>query len=157
MLPRALKIFSALVVLTLFSPFILTDRLYQTAQSGKFFYFELLTELLFPLFLFLLTRYPETRKIFRSKITQLLIALTLSSAVSGIFGLDPWSSFGNDVVRLTGWFFQVHALLFYCYLSIVFLFSEQAKTYFLQILVAISAPLSLFAVLESKKNHSLSW
>jgi len=140
-----------LVGLTLFTPFVLTDALYQTAQSGKFFYFEILTALLFPIFVFLLTLYPETRKFFRSRITQLVIAFTLVSIISGIFGIDPWSSFGNDVARLMGWFFQIHVLLFYCYLSVVFLFSEQAKTYFLQLLVAISAPLSLLAVLESKK------
>ncbi|MDD4477243.1 MAG: O-antigen ligase family protein [Patescibacteria group bacterium] len=105
--------------LTLIAPLLVFTSLMYPFVTSKVFFFRILIEILFFLYLYIALKYKE----YRPRLSGLLICLSVYSLVlllSGIFGVDWNLSFWGDFERLGGIFSWLHFVAYFVILVSVF-------------------------------------
>lgn len=120
---QAQKILQAGSLLSLLTIFLVFPSLLFPYITSKQLVFNLLIEALFPIWLFLMWRWPQLRppkKLIAYGIIAYLGAILLSTFFSSDFNLSFW----GDAERMLGWFHLVHYFLLYFYLIAAFTTKE---------------------------------
>jgi O-antigen ligase len=107
------------VVASWLSFFIVSKSLYFPYVTGKQLYFNILVEILFGVWLYLIFKYPKTQPK-RSLITISFFIWLAVMLVSSIFGVDFNLSFWGDAERMLGWFSLAHYFILYLIIITVF-------------------------------------
>jgi len=107
------------VIASWLSFFLITKGLYFPYVTGKQLYLNILVEILFGVWLYLIFKYPEARPK-RSLITISFFAWLAVMLASSLFGVDFNLSFWGDAERMLGWFSLVHYFLLYLIIITVF-------------------------------------
>ncbi|MBU2415779.1 O-antigen ligase family protein [Patescibacteria group bacterium] len=107
------------VYLSFLSIFLVCKSLLFPYITGKQIYFNILTEILFIIWLLFIVKYPESRPK-KSLITIGLFFFLASIFLSSIFGVDFNLSFWGDIERMLGVFHIAHFLILYLVIITVF-------------------------------------
>lgn len=141
------------VYLALLTPLVYIPQTLFGAIFGKMIYFQIITELTFPFFLYLIIFY----KGFRPKIsglTKLILLFFTVLFLSSLLGIDWHKSFWGDDERMRGLFGLLHFLAFYFYIITVFKTSDDRRKLILFV-IAVGILVAVFGVAE-RINPALS-
>lgn len=131
------QILQAGLFLSLGVIFLVSSKMLFPYITSKQISFNILMELLFPIWLVLAWKFPKYRP-YKSYVTYGLIAYLLVILVSSFTGIDFNLSFWGDSERMLGFFHILHFFLFYLYLITAF---RDRKDW--DVLLSISVALAL--------------
>ncbi|MFA5133258.1 MAG: O-antigen ligase family protein [Patescibacteria group bacterium] len=128
------------------APLVFIPQVIFSTVLGKMIYFQIIVEIIFPFYIYLIIAYPEARpKI--SSLTKIILAFFIVLVVTSLFGADFHKSFWGDDQRMRGIFSLLHFLAFYFYVITCFC-GERDKKNILRFAIAIGMAIGLFAFLE---------
>lgn len=105
--------------LTLFTPLIISSSLFFPYITGKAFFFRIIVEIIFALWLLLVWHEPTYRPK-RSWIMWSVVALMVVSTLATILGANPYRSFWSNFERMGGLVSYLHLLAYFLVISSVF-------------------------------------
>ncbi len=122
--------------LLLLTPLIISSSLFFPYITGKAFFFRVIVEVVFCLWLLLAWREPVYRPQ-RSWIMWGVLALFAASALATVFGANPYRSFWSNWERMGGLVSYLHLLAYFLVISAVFR-SEQIWRWFFRSSIFVS-------------------
>ncbi len=125
-------------------PFVVVLKHLYPWVSGKIWGFQLIIEILFPLYVLLAFRRREFRPS-KNPFLYALLAYFAVATLSMLLGENPHRSFWDKPDRLTGMFFQYHLLAFFLMAGAVW---RRAMTVPIVAAIAAAAVLSLHAIMQ---------
>lgn len=138
-----IAIFTALVYLSLLTPFWVFKELLFPFVTSKAFYFRITIELAFPFYLYLVTVFKDLRPNLKSPLSLLVSGFLLTNFLSAVFGVNVNRSLWGNFERMGGVFYLAHLVLLYFY---VVCLGQMGGVYirrFLKALLAVAAVITL--------------
>ncbi len=130
----------------LLTPLLVADSLFFPFITGKAFFFRIVTEVIFILWLALILLKSNYRP-HGSMILFGLILLVLISTLASIFGVNPYRSFWSYYERMDGLLSYFHLLAYFLVL-ISMLKTERIWQWFLKVSVGVSVLVTLYGLLQ---------
>lgn len=144
------KIIKIGILLSLFTPLVISQSTFYPYIFGKAIFFQILIEILLIFYLVLIIQKPE----FRPKLNPLNITLLIYFSVfilTTLTGLDPIRSFWSTQERMTGTFNLLHFGAFFLILGNVFK-SKRDWFWLLRISLLASALVSIYELFHLESN-----
>ena len=135
-----------IIFLTPFIPLIVADSLFFPFITGKNFAFRVLIEIAFALWI-ILALYDKRYRPRRSWILIFFFLFLLSSALSTIFGANPYRSFWSNYERMEGLITYLH--LFAYFLLLISMFrTERLWKWFFHTIMGVGVITAIYGILQ---------
>ncbi len=132
------KIYSYFVYSLFLLPLICFTGIWNPFESPRVFFFLFVIELILPVYLYLIVKYPEHRPSLKDPVLILLVTFLLLETIAGIFGKDVWNSFLGNAERMDGILVWYHLFFFYLYLNFSIRFNPHTRKNFLKLFLIIA-------------------
>ena len=143
----ASKVFLALVSLTLLTPLVLSQHLAQRFATSEAYFFRIMVEVTFPLYVYLTLTSKHDRPILRQPLTLALFAALAINMASALAGENVTRSIWGNLERMGGLILQAHLLVFYLYILMLAEISRSYLRRFLSTAIAVAGGTALYGIL----------
>lgn len=129
-----------------FTPLIVSKSLFFPFITGKNFFFRIIVEIIFGLWV-ILAAYDKRYRPQRSWLFCFLAAFVFISLLSTIFGVNPYRSFWSNYERMEGLLAHLHILAYFVVL-ISALKTEKLWKYFFHVSLGVAAIIGIYGLLQ---------
>ena len=156
MLSKYLKwaIYAGLFAIVLWTPFYVSEAMFFPFITGKNFFFRIVVEIVFALWLVL----AMADKQYRPKKSPVLYAVSATLFVlilSTIFGVNPYRSFWSNYERMEGLISHLHLFAYFLVSSSIFITKKEWRRFFYAIAVS-GAAMAIYGYLQAFGKVAIS-
>lgn len=135
--------FSALVFLSLLTPFWVFSHLQFPYVTSKAFYFRIAMELALPLYLYLIVAYQELRPNLKNWLNISVLAFLVVAIISSFTGVNVARSLWGNFERMGGAYYIAHLVLLYFYIQLLGQAGNNYLKRFLQAFILVAVVVTL--------------
>jgi O-antigen ligase len=147
-------LFFTLVCLTLLTAFVVWPSLLFSFATSKAYFFRIMVEATFPLYIYLILSRQRQASILRHPVALSLLASLTVNFVAALLGQDMLRSVWGNLERMGGVFFQGHLLLFFLYVMYLAQIGHNYLRRFLMVVIAIGACAALHGIITKVTNNA---
>jgi O-antigen ligase len=144
-----LNIFFVGMVLTFLIPLVYNNSIYSVFEGPKLLLFYLLIQSLFPLYIFLILKFPELRPGWKNTVFISGLVFVVLASVSSIFGEDLLFSLFGRLERSSSLFLLLHLFVYSMYLITLFSAKQKFLLYSLIVFCLVAALATLIGAMEA--------